>query len=303
MKSNLYWASCLSLSFLLAGTMLAGCASKDEQGDIYPEEILTKSDAADALQTPEAFLFLDYAMQNTSQIELNLLAACINGSFATDVNTDSLVFGGDLAAAQDVEIVSINEDHDQMLISLLIDGANLDAENLDLSASLTFKEGAIVDTDGNALDDYIIEKELVNHEDERNLAQTTRYEYEDTNTLVYQIEGELGFMDELYGTNFENSSNSARATLILDFTNCTGAEFNSTEAIYYLMYFMDYPYTVVVNADPNAGYYSSLVSDVLCFSAYYTFVSGDDSLIDYTKSSVFEDILNLIRAKKFEIVG
>jgi hypothetical protein len=283
--------------------MFAGCASKDEQDEIIPEEILTKSDAADALHTPEAFLFLDYAAQNESQIELNLLAACINGSFAADINTDALVFSGDLANAQDVQIVSVNDDHNQMQISLLLDGANLDAENLELSTSLTFQEGAILDTDGNALEDYVIEKELSNHEEERNLAQTTRYEYEDTKTLVYQIDGELGFLDELYGTYFENSSSSNYPVLILDFTNCTGAEFNSTEAIYYLMYFMDSPYTVVVNADQNAGYYSSLQSDVLSLSGYYAFVSGDDSLIDYTKSSVFEDILKLIRNKKFTVIG
>jgi hypothetical protein len=288
--------SALAFCILLGSSILSGCSASTTTET--ESEIEDAAEQESTAITPAAFAGINYASQNDTGIELELSIYLANSTFSDSFSVDQLVFGQDLENASGVELLSINDENDTAQIQLSLENTDLDAEDLDLQASLVLPSGSIVDLDGNEADELSLEQELVYNDADRGSGYTST-SFGNTDTVVYTLRSGIvditDFMMPAYNLWEQDSSN---LKLIFDFSRSYNL---SSDTIYgiNLMIARLHPSIIFVNV--NSSSYRQLLQAAQQSSKTVQFVSGTNSLINYSSASVYDDIQSLIKSGKLTL--
>jgi hypothetical protein len=231
-------------------------------------------------------------------LELSIYLA--NSTFSDSFSADQLIFGQDLENASGVELLSINDENDTAQIQLSLDTADLDPQDLDLQAALTLPSGSIVDLDGNETDELSLEQELVYNDTERSSGYTSTT-FDTTDTVVYTLRSGVtditDFMMPAYNLWEQDASN---LKVIFDFSRSYNLSSDTVYGIY-LMVARLHPAIIFVNANTSSSNYRQLLQAANESTKTVQFVSGTNSLINYSSASVYDDIQSLIKSGKLTL--
>jgi hypothetical protein len=286
----------LPLCALLALSLFSGCSTQTST-----ETENTTSDAAKTESTaaaPTAFLGINYAQVNDTGVDLELSIYLANGRFLDTFSADQISFGQDFESASDIELVDISDENDTAQIQLTLENTDVDPQDLNLQASLSLPAGAVVDLDGNEIDDLNLEQELVYNDAERSSGYTSTT-FANTDTVVYTLRSGVtditDFMMPAYNLWEQDASN---LKLIFDFSRSYNL---SSDTIYgiNLMIARLHPSIIFINA--NSSSYRQLLQAANASSKTVQFVSGTNSFINYSSASVYDDIQSLINSGKLTL--
>jgi hypothetical protein len=286
----------LPLCALLALSLFSGCSTQTST-----ETENTTSDAAKTESTaaaPTAFLGINYAQVNDTGVDLELSIYLANGRFLDTFSADQISFGQDFESASDIELVDISDENDTAQIQLTLENRDVDPQDLNLQASLSLPAGAVVDLDGNEIDDLNLEQELVYNDAERSSGYTSTT-FANTDTVVYTLRSGVtditDFMMPAYNLWEQDASN---LKLIFDFSRSYNL---SSDTIYgiNLMIARLHPSIIFINA--NSSSYRQLLQAANASSKTVQFVSGTNSFINYSSASVYDDIQSLINSGKLTL--
>jgi hypothetical protein len=307
MKRKYIKPGALSMSFLLACTLLSACSTSNTQNS--SESLENSTELETDTSAPAAFYYIDYAQKEDDNLSMSLLVYVRDGTFASDFNADQIQFGQDLSTASNITIESINAKQNKAQISFTLENTDLDPSDLDLNAELVFKAGSILNESSEAQEDLIYEEELCfNDSDKANEPVKATY-YKDTKTLVFQISGQGPSSEDELIDSFENlvvskeENYESNLRVIFDYSNASQDQTNPYASMMGIMDIMadSRCQTLIVNMPNNRAY--QILQDQKSRSATrytYRFISGDGSKIDYSKSSVYDDIEKMISSGSFK---
>jgi hypothetical protein len=285
MKHKLY--PLLSCGALALCTLLAGCSSTPLETPVADEETM-KAD-------PMVVTTLGYAEVEDNNLLLAIDMEVHNGSFADDFDAEDMTFGGALAGAQSVKVEDMNEERTSAVLWLGIDKGDLNAEDLNLSCSVTFAKDSLADADGTLQEEKTSFDFTLVSADADKAAEEDTSEYilmPDTNTVVMRFHGS--------GTSYENVRNAFLSAvdtfeshrswgsveyMVIDLTDCTSLPDRVASFITDMMARQS-TRTYFVNMDFDSTGYSFGDEWVDLGLA----VSGDNSLINYSSPSIYQDI-------------
>jgi hypothetical protein len=301
MKRKYIKQGALSMSFLLAGTLLYGCSTSNTQSSLESKENSTVQETDTS--APAAFYSIDYAQKEDDSLSISLLVYLQDGTLASDFNADQIQFGQDLSNAANIAIESVNSELNKAQISFTLENTNMDPSDLDLNAELIFKAGSILNESGEPQEDLAYEEELSFSDSNKANAPVEAVYYKDTKTLVFKISSQGPSSEDELIDSFENlvvskeDNYESNLRVIFDFSNASQNQTNPYASMLGILDIMadSRCQTLIVNM-PNNRAYQNLQDQKSRSATLYTyrFVSGDGSKIDYTKSSVYDDIEKLI---------
>jgi hypothetical protein len=308
MKKEYKKFAALPISALLACTLISGCSINNEKTEADDDNTIVETDAQtqeqnrelEAYPVPAAFLYMDYAQEKDGILNLNLTLYCSEGSFSEDFGTDLLEFGGDLTDAYDIEISEMNEQRTKASLFLKIEQGSLDADSLNLEAALNVLSGAMINEDGIACEDRLVETKLTIRDEDKNLNKVGIYLYPDTNTMVYLFnESKIEYGDIEY-PYLDAQDLIDLEYLIMDFTKVTSID---SDAIIELqnVFGLSNPQLIAMNPGEDTDYYTDLISAAGLYCPNFQFVYGDNSLIDTKSKSVYNDLKNYISKGILEV--
>jgi hypothetical protein len=296
----------LPLCALLGISALSACSAANTSQEDETETIADTQEETSA-EEPLALYFIDYADEEEDAITLNLKVYLAEGTFSPDFDADMIAFGNDLAGAYGIKVNDINEDKNIAQIWLCLDKSDLDLENLDLNASLTLKAGAVKNEDGQDMQELVFEQDLIYGSDTKSSSPVSAQYLPDSKTLVYRFEGDVTGVSTLnvYDNVMDSYLHSGNmhqliSYFILDFTNAT--QTNDTAnvlAALTLTLRQQYNMYVSILNGANTGEYTyhSLKNRKSTYGDdRIQYLAGDTSSINFTSSSLYEDIQNLLSA-------
>jgi hypothetical protein len=293
-KRNFICASLLAASMLISGCSSAQSEQEQTETETETENVVEETSSAYA---PTLIPTLDYASQEDDQIQLAILLNVINGTFSSDLSVDQFTFGQGLADAQGIKIEELSDDQTSATIWLSIDQGDLDVNDLKLESSMSIAADAVLDAEGSpVLEDIDLEFTLVNEEDDRAVSKDTSeyYFFPESHTVVFRFRGDGANYEKVQDVFSQSIAQCGEGgTIVADFTDCTYLPYSISNYISYITTRQSVSALFVNFDSANGNYYYEDLSGYLV-----GLVNGDNSLIDYSSSDVYSQIVNLRNSGK-----
>jgi hypothetical protein len=304
----------LALSFLLLSTVFTGCSNSTTESENEPEEVISETvqdeNTADEsiYYEPNVVYGIEYAQSDDDSLSVSLLVYLINGSFAEDFNTQQITFQGDLANAQNIQIVDIDTQHQKAEISFTLDNTDLDPADLHFNAKLTFADGSILDELETPASNLEFEQELSFSDTQRSSDTLETIYFSDTKTIVYRISKEgpadfFAFLDFYEGiVSGSRSYHYDISYFIFDFSNANSTLKDYLAVAMGAMNVIESEYnakTVVINLkDKNAYEEFSDLRDYAGFKIQL--VSGNTSDLNFNDKNIYSSIQEQVQSGKLK---